>query len=308
MSTQKIALTRQLPEPVCQALSQFGEVTLWDPSSCQSPSIIVSTAFDDLSAEFIAQLPASVGLIANLGVGTDNINLPAASAANIHVSNTPVVTEDTADLTMALLLSTMRKLSISERLLRDDQWLAAGNHLGTRVHGKSLGIIGFGAIGQAVAMRAKGFGMSIIYHGPNRKPEAEVATGAVYCEDIDKLLSQVDVVSLNCPLTPETRHILNKDTLALTKPGCIVINTGRGALIDEQALIDALQSGHLGGAGLDVFEFEPQVTPAMLTLNNVTLLPHIGSATRECRMDIAQRALVNIKQFIETGEPVDTCY
>ena len=204
---------------------------------------------DDLLVKFW-----ELGLIANLGVGTDNIDLTGAAARGIQVSNTPVVTEDTADLTLALLLATCRRLSTCERLLRDGNWAAGAQTLGHRVHGKTLGIVGFGAIGQAVARRASGFGMNLLYHGPRRKGEADSALDATYCADMTQLLQASDIVSLNCPLTPETRHLINEATLAQMKPGAVLINTGRGPLVDEAALVAALASGvrarsHSGTAG-----------------------------------------------------------
>jgi glyoxylate reductase len=176
------------------------------------------------------------------------------------------------------------------------------------VHGKTLGIVGFGAIGQAVARRARGFGMTVIYHGPHRKPEAENETGGSYRPTLAALLGEADIVSLNCALTADTRHLLDADTLSMTKPGAVVINTGRGPLIHEAALVETLASGHLGGAGLDVFEFEPKVTAALMDFDNVTLLPHIGSATAECRADMAGRLLGNIQAFLATGKPLDACW
>jgi len=170
-----------------------------------------------------------------------------------------------------------------------------------------LGILGMGAIGQAVARRAAGFNMSVLYHGPNRKPDAEAALGVQYRARLAELLAESDIVSLNCPLTGDNRHLMNAASLAQMKAGAVLVNTGRGALVDEGALVEALASGHLGGAGLDVFEFEPEVTPRLLEFDNVTLLPHIGSATAECRADMASRAIANIRQFLAEGKPIDSC-
>jgi glyoxylate reductase len=177
--------------------------------------------------------------------------------------------------------------------------------MGQRVHGKTLGIVGFGAIGQAVARRAAGFGMRTLYHGPNQKEEVEAALGVRYRADLSELLAEADIVSLNCPLTTTTRHIIDAEALSQMKAGAILVNTGRGPLVDELALVEALSTGHLGGAGLDVFEFEPEVTPQLKEFDNVTLLPHIGSATGDCRSDMARRALENISAFLETGAPID---
>lgn len=312
MSKPFIILARELPGPFAKLLGQYGELRVAGDGSTPAPvfndaRIYVSTSVDSVDAATIASLPSSVGLIANVGVGIDKIDLAAARARDIYVSNTPGVAEDTADLTMALLLAACRRLSVSERLLREADWRGAQAHLGQRVHGKTLGIIGFGAIGQALARRAAGFDMSILYHGPNRKAGCEAASGAQYRDSLATLLAQSDILSLNCPLTASTRHLINADTLKQMKPSAVLINTGRGALVDEAALAAALSSGELGAAGLDVFEFEPHVTPALLELDNVTLLPHIGSATGECRIEMALRAAANIEAFLAEGKPLDIC-
>jgi glyoxylate reductase len=267
---------------------------------------LLQSAMHPLSAAALDAAPESLGLIANLGVGYDNIDLQAAARRGIAVSNTPVVTEDTADLAFGLLLAAARRLSICERLLRDNAWGAAQGQLGVRVHGKTLGIVGFGAIGQAVARRARGFGMTILYHGPRRKPSEEAQLHATFCPDLDTLLRQSDFVSLHCPLSDASRHLINAQTLALLKPSAILVNTGRGPLIDEAALVDALAAGSLAGAGLDVFEFEPEVNEGLKAFDNVTLLPHIGSATGECRRDMAMRGIANIEAFIRDGKPLDS--
>ena len=311
MSDTVLLTARTLPQPMIGALEQFGEVRSCDgdpgPDQLAGARVYVSTSVDPVPAELIERFGPDMGLIANLGVGTDNIDLAAAAARGIQVSNTPVVTEDTADLTLALMLATCRRLGTCERHLRAGDWAAGARTLGQRVHGKTLGIVGFGAIGQAVARRAAGFGMQILYHGPHRKPDAEGGLNAAFCADLIQLLQSSDIVSLNCPLTAETRHLINRDTLGQMKQGAVLINTGRGPLIDEAALVAALAGGHLGGAGLDVFEFEPEVTPQLKTFDNVTLLPHIGSATGECRADMAQRAMANIQAFLTTGTPLDRC-
>lgn len=304
---QKLVTARHVPPPVQEALAEFGTVFPAGevPAQIADARVFVCTSIDAVPAQLIAQFGDRLGLIANIGVGTDNIDLEAAAGRGIQVSNTPVVTEDTADLTFALLLAASRRLGACERHLRAGDWSGGARLMGQRVHGKTLGIVGFGAIGQAVARRAAGFGMHTIYHGPSRKPDAESALGAEYRASLGELLREADLVSLNCPLTPATRHIIDAGQLAIMKPGAVLVNTGRGPLIRESALVDALASGHLGAAGLDVFEFEPEVTPQLLDFDNVTLLPHIGSATGECRTDMAMRALGNIRAFLETGTPVD---
>jgi glyoxylate reductase len=309
MSKPLLVAAPTVPAALLPALAGFGEVQ-GGAESTASPdlsraSVYVCTSIDAVSAELMAGFGPQMGLIANLGVGFDNIDVQAAAARGIQVSNTPVVTEDTADLTLALMLATCRRLNVSEQRLRAGDWTGGMRTLGMRVHGKTLGVVGFGAIGQAVARRAAGFGMRILYHGPNRKPEAEAALAATYCADLKALLGASDIVSLNCPLTPQTRHVMNAETLAWMRPGAVLINTGRGALVHESALVEALASGHLGAAGLDVFEFEPDVTPGLLTADNVTLLPHIGSATGECRAEIGQRAVANIQAFLTHGQALD---
>ncbi len=308
MTKPKILVSQYIPDPLIAVLESLAEVSRYsdDAATLEGATVYLSTAVEPVTAAMIEGLPDSLGLIANLGVGTDNIDLAAAAKRGILVSNTPVVTEDTADLTLALMLAACRRLTVSERLLRAGDWAGSKAHLGNRVHGKTLGIVGFGAIGQAVARRAQGFGMEILYHGPSAKPEAEQALGARYCASLTELLQQADIVSLNCPLSDATHHLINTETLSQMKPGAVLINTGRGPLIKEVDLVAALQSGHLGAVGLDVFEFEPQVTPELLTFDNVTLLPHIGSATGECRQDMAMRGFANIKQFLETGQPIDS--
>jgi len=312
MSNPVLIAARQLPAPLMAALARHGDVRVYDTedpeTSLAGARVWVSTPMDPGPASLIARFPPSLGLVAKIGVGTDNIDLAAAAARDIQVSNTPVVTGDTADLAMALLLATCRRLSTSERLLRAGDWAGAASQLGQRVHGKTLGIVGFGAIGQAVARRAAGFDLKVIYHGPHRKPDAERACGVEYRDSLAALLAEADIVSLHCPLTDGTRHTLNRETLAQMKPGAIVINTGRGPLVHEAALVDALASGHLGGAGLDVFEFEPEVTAALKDFDHVTLLPHIGSATVECRGDMAARLIGNIQAYLATGRVQDPCW
>ncbi len=309
MSKPVILVTRPLPQAMLDALGQFGEVQIIDLNAASLPAgdIIVSTPLDPIRGEALAHLPESVGLIANIGIGLDHVDLPAARERGIAVSNTPVVTEDTADLTMALLMATCRKLSASERYLRNDDWASGMGQLGIRVHGKTLGIIGMGAIGEAVARRAKGFGMEILYSNRGRKAEVEEALGARFCDSRDELLAEADIISLNCDLNPNTHHIIDADAFNKMKPGAVLINAGRGPLVDEAALIDALQAGKLGAAGLDVYEFEPNVSPELMNFDNVTLLAHIGSATQECRADMAKRVCMNIANFIQQGAPLDCC-
>ena len=267
----------------------------------------LATAVDPVDAAMIATLPASVGLIANLGVGYDNIDRAAAAGRGLKVSNTPVVTEDTADLAFALILAACRRVGEGERYLRAGKWSGDGvpPPVGTRVHGATLGIVGFGAIGQAVARRAKGFGMTLLYHSRSENAAAAGDLGAAYCADLHALLAASDIVSIHAPLTEKTRGMIDAGALAACKRGSVLVNTARGALVDEAALIAALDSGHIAAAGLDVFAEEPQVPAALLAMEQVVLTPHIGSATAQCRADMVQRGLANIARFLDTGDVID---
>ncbi len=308
MSNSILVLSRPMPDTFIQLMGSLGEIVAREGDDYpEGASVYITTPLDTTDSTVINALPDTVKLIASMGVGTDHIDLDAAKARGIVASNTPVVTEDTADLTWALLLATMRGLTRSEKLLRSGDWdgMLPMEMSGTRVHGKTLGIIGFGAIGQAVARRAKGFAMTLLYCGPNRKPEAEEELGAHFCDSMEELVSQADIISLHCAMSANTRHLINADLLAKFKPGSTLINTGRGPLVDEAALVKALQEGQLGSAGLDVYEFEPKVTEELLELDNVTLLPHLGSATNECRFDVVIRLHENIQQFLESGQAKD---
>lgn len=310
-SKPTILLSRPFPPMFTDALSSVGDVHIGndqlDEAIWAKAAIYVAAGIDPVPTDLIRRFPEGLGLIANIATGTDNIDLKTAAERGIQVSNTPVVAEDTADLAMALLLSACRRLTVCERALRAGDWANGAGQLGSRVHGKTLGIVGMGAIGQAMARRANGFGMNLLYHGPNPKSDAEAELGVQYRSDLNTLLAEADIVSLHCPLTDTNRHMINKQNLALMKPGSVLINTGRGPLVDELALIDALADGHLGAAGLDVFEFEPEVSAGLLDFDNVCLLPHIGSATVECRTDMALRAFANVKQFIDEGQVIDPC-
>ena len=303
MKKPVLVMTMALPFPELSANGQRVETRLFegDFSVFDQAQVICSTAMNPIDAQFITQLPDTIKLIANIGVGYDNIDLAAANARGIAVTNTPVVTEDTADLTFMLILAASRRLSANEVFLRAGDWTPDRlvGTLGKTVHGARLGIIGFGDIGQAVARRARAFNMEILYHGPRRKPEAEAATAAIWFEKLEDLLAQADVVSINCPLNDNTHHIMNAHTIAAMKPDAVLVNTGRGALVDEEALVRVMRAGHLSAAGLDVFEREPEVHPGLLELENVTLTPHIGSATIQCRRAMAGCAIQNILACFE---------
>lgn len=307
MKKLHVAMSRALPLPTVPL--EQGELHFITPDEAIPDDAIayLSTAVDPVDAKLINSLPESVGLIANLGVGYDNIDLAAAAARGIAVSNTPVVTEDTADLAFTLILAACRRLGEGERYLRAGHWGKTGAppQVGTRVNGATLGIVGFGAIGQAVARRARGFGMTVLYHNRREHASAAADLDAHYRADLRSLLAESDIVSIHAPLTEETRGLIGADELAACKQGAVIVNTARGPLVDEAALVAALESGHIAAAGLDVFTKEPQVPAALLGLDQVVLTPHIGSATAQCRGDIVQRGLSNIASFLKTGAVID---
>ena len=248
-------------------------------------------------------------MIATFGAGTENIDVAAAQARGMPVSNTPgAVAEDTADIAFALLLATCRRLVHGDRELRAGRWQGGfvdDPLAGQRAWGKTLGIVGLGGIGSAVARRAQAFRMPLIYHNRNRAMEAEAACGARFCPGLDELLGESDIVSLHCPLTPETHHLIDARALARMKPGSVLINTARGPVVDEAALVEALQKGPIAAAGLDVYEQEPEVPPALVALENVVLSPHLGTACSEARYDMGFRVRQNIEAFLAKGRPLD---
>ncbi|MCH8861373.1 MAG: D-glycerate dehydrogenase [Proteobacteria bacterium] len=315
---KKLVLTAHWPGPVMAALDADYDLTapegdnrltgeaLFD--ALQGAWALAPVYYDKIDAEFIARLPASLKIIASFGVGVDHIDLGAARTKNLRVSNTPdVLTADTADLTIGLMIAAARGFHERETALRNGDWAgsAVGESLHHRVSGKTLGIIGMGRIGRAVARRARAFDMDVLYSSRSRKPELEASLGIIWCEGIDALLAEADFVSLHPALTEETRHLMNARRLGLMKQGAYLINTGRGALVDEAALVEALKAGHLGGAGLDVYEREPQLAPGLADMANVTLLPHIGSATTETRAAMGLRVKENLDAYRDTGEPGD---
>ncbi len=275
----------------------------------KTADVLVPTVTDRIDAAVMAQAGPNLKLIANFGTGVDHIDLASARQRGITITNTPgVLTEDTADMAMALILAVPRRLSEGERLIRSGDWKGWGPTfmLGHRIWGKRLGIIGMGRIGQAVARRAKAFGMSIHYH--NRKkvhPDIETELEATYWESLDQMLARMDVVTVHCPHTPATFHLLSARRLELLPKHAYVVNTARGEIVDENALTRMLIRGDLAGAGLDVFEHEPAVNPKLLALDNVMLLPHLGSATLESRVDMGEKVLINIKTFADGHQPPD---
>lgn len=271
--------------------------------------VLVPTVTDAIDAALIDAAPPRLKLIANFGNGVDHIDLAAARARGIIVTNTPgVLTEDSADMTMALILSVPRRLAEGEKLVRSGQWTgwSPTGMLGHRIGGKRLGIIGMGRIGQAIARRARGFGLSIHYHNRNRLPSViEEELGASFHADLDEMLGAVDIVSVNCPHTAATHHLIDRRRLGLLAPHVYLINLARGEIVDEAALIEALESGRIAGAGLDVFEHEPAVDPRLLALSNVVLLPHMGSATFEGRAAMGAKVIANIRAWWDGHRPPD---
>jgi glyoxylate reductase len=271
--------------------------------------VLVPTVTDSIDASIIAAAPPRLKLIASYGAGVNHIDLAAAKAKGIMVTNTPgVFTDDTADLTMALILNVPRRLGEGHRAMRNGEWSgwSPTGMLGHRIGGKTLGIIGLGRIGEAVAMRAKAFGMNIIYNKRSRLPASvEDELGVTFEPDIDRLVARSDIITLHCPLTADTDKIINADRIAHMKPNAYVINSSRGELIDEDALIAALQSGRIAGAGLDVYTHEPAVDSRFLSIPNAVLLPHLGSATYEGREASGERVITNIRVWADGHRPPD---
>ena len=271
--------------------------------------VLVPTVTDSIDADLIAAAPPRLKLIASYGAGVNHIDLAAAKEKGIMVTNTPgVFTDDTADLTMALILNVPRRLGEGHRMMRGGEWQgwSPTGMLGHRIGGKTLGIIGLGRIGEAVAMRAKAFGLNILYNKRSRLPaNVEEELGVTFEPDLDRLVARSDIITLHCPLTAETDKIINAQRIALMKPDAYIINSSRGELIDEDALISALQDGRIGGAGLDVYTHEPAVDPRFFAMPNVVLLPHLGSATFEGREASGERVIANIRMWADGHRPPD---
>ena len=314
-----VVITRKLPDTIETRLMELFDVRLNVDDEAMSEvelteavktaDVLVPTITDTIDAKLIAAAGKKLKLIANYGTGVDHIDLVATREKGITVTNTPdVLTEDTADMTMALILAVPRRLVEGERIVRSGDWTGWSPTwmLGHRIFGKRLGIIGMGRIGQAVARRARGFGLSIHYHNRNRvHEEIENELEATYWESLDQMLAHMDFVSVNCPHTPATYHLLSARRLKLLQPHAVIVNTARGEVIDENALTQVLQSGGIAGAGLDVFEHSPAVNPKLLALDNVVLLPHMGSATFEGRGDMGEKVVINIQTFVDDHTPPD---
>jgi glyoxylate reductase len=315
----KTVVTRRLPVAVEARLAELFDVDLRGDDQPMDAAaladavavaeVLVPTVTDDIDASVVAAAGPNLKLIANFGAGVDHIDLAAARARGIVVTNTPgVLTDDTAEMVLALILSVPRRLAEGEKLVRSGGWTGwtPTGLLGHRVRGKSLGIIGMGRIGQAVATRAAAFGLSIHYHNRRRLPlSVEAVLKAQWHADLHTMLRSVDIVSINCPHTPATHHLIDAAALAAMQEHAYLINTARGEIVDEAALVRALAAGQLAGAGLDVFENEPLVTPALLDLPNVVLLPHMGSATFEGRQAMGDRVIANIRSWADGHRPPD---
>ena len=320
----KVFITRKLPDQVETRMRELFEAELniddrplSQPelvSAVQRADVLVPTVTDRIDAALIEQAGPQLKLIASFSNGVDNIDVDAAAAKGITVTNTPnVLTEDTADMTMALILAVPRRLTEGATVLTDRRHEWAGWSptwmLGRRISGKRIGIVGMGRIGTAVAKRAKAFGLSIHYHNRKRvSAETEEALEATYWDSLDQMLARVDIVSVNCPSTPATYHLLSARRLQLMQPTSYIVNTARGGIVDETALIKCLREGRIAGDGLDVFENEPAINPKFLKLateGRVVLLPHMGSATLESRIDMGEKVIINIRTFFDGHRPPD---
>ena len=278
-------------------------------AAMRDADVLVPTVTDRIGAAMLEEAGERLGLIANFGAGIEHIDLHTARARKVIVTNTPgVFTDDTADITMMLILSVPRRVGEGSRLVRDGKWTgwAPSTLLGHRIAGRRLAILGMGRIGQAVAHRARAFGLEIVYHNRHRLPASlENMLGARFEPDLDTLVAEADILTLHCPAGAETHHILNAARIAAMKPGSFVINTARGDLIDQAALIEALHQGRIGGAGLDVYAQEPQVDPRLIALPNVITLPHLGSATIEGREHAGEKVIANIRFWVDGHRPPD---
>ena len=314
-----VLVTRRLPPRIeSLLLEDYGAVLNTDDhplrpdellAALREHDVVLCTLTDRLTRDLLCKPDTRTRLLANFGAGVNHIDLQAARDVGITVTNTPgVLTEDTADLTMLLLLAVARRATEGGRELHGGHWTGwrPTHLLGRRVAGATLGVVGFGRIGQAVARRASlGFGMRILYHSRSIPGQLPANVEAERCESLEALLGACDAVSLHVPATPDTGHLMNRRTLRLMRPGAILVNTARGDIVDEAALVEVLREGHLGGAGLDVYEREPEVSPELLALPNVFALPHLGSATVDSREAMGERARCNIAAFLAGQDPPD---
>jgi glyoxylate reductase len=314
-----VVVTRRLPAPVETRMKELFDVDLRDPDAAMTrdelaaamrrADVLVPTITDTIDAGLLAQAGEKLKLIANYGAGVDHIDVATARQRGIIVSNTPgVMTDDTADMVLALILAVTRRIPEGLAVMQAGQWAGWSPmaHLGGRLSGRRLGILGMGRIGQAVARRARAFGLQVHYHNRKRlRPEIEAELEATYWESLDQMLARMDILSINCPHTPSTFHLLNARRLKLMKPSAVVVNTSRGEVVDENALTRALRADELAGAGLDVYERGTDLNPRLRDLPNVVCLPHMGSATVEGRIEMGEKVIINIKTFADGHRPPD---
>ncbi|MBL3608910.1 2-hydroxyacid dehydrogenase [Rhodovulum sulfidophilum] len=314
-----VVVTRRLPAPVETRMKELFDVELNEADvkmsrealvdAMRRADVLVPCVTDLIDQAMLAQAGDRLKLIANFGAGVDHLDVQTARQRGILVSNTPgVVTEDTADMTMALMLAVTRRIPEGLHVMQAGEWRgwAPTAFMGGRIGGRRLGILGMGRIGQAVARRARAFGMQIHYHNRKRlRPEIEDEFEATYWESLDQMVSRMDVISVNCPHTPSTFHLMNARRLKLMKPDAVIVNTSRGEVIDENALTRMLRAGEIAGAGLDVFEHGHEINPRLRELSNVVLLPHMGSATIEGRGEMGEKVIINIKTFADGHRPPD---
>jgi len=324
MTKQKplVVVTRRLPDTIETRMRELFNASLNIDDrpltkdelmeAVKTAQVLVPTVTDEIDADVIAAAGEQLRLIANFGNGVDHIDVAAAQAKGIAVTNTSgVLTDDTADMTMALILAVSRRIAEGARVIPEGNFhgWAPTWMLGHRITGKRLGIVGMGRIGQALARRAKAFGLQVHYH--NRRPVAaavEQELEATYWDSLDQMLARMDIVSVNCPHTPATYHLLSARRLKLLKRDAILVNTARGEIIDESSLVKMLEAGELAGAGLDVFEHEPAISPRMLKLakqNRILVMPHMGSATIEGRIEMGEKVIINIRTFMDGHRPPD---
>ena len=314
-----VVVTRRLPEPVEARLSELFDVQLRDDdapmsrgdlaNAMKSADVLVPTITDTIDASLIGQAGDGLKLIANYGAGFDNIDVSTARQRGILVSNTPgVLTDDTADMTIGLILAVTRRMPEGLATMQSGEWSGwtPTAFLGGRIAGRRLGILGMGRIGQAVARRANAFGMQVHYHNRKRlREETEADLDVTWWDSLDQMVARMDIISVHCPSTPSTFHLMNARRLKLMKPGAVIVNTSRGEVVDENALTRMLRAGEIAGAGLDVYERGVEVNPRLRELKNVVLLPHMGSATQEGRMETGEKVLINIKTFDDGHRPPD---
>ena len=315
----KVWVTRELPDAVMDRMEQLFHTTIHRgpaaltrdelAAAMAECDVLVPTVTDEIDAGLIASAGPALKLIANFGAGVNHIDLKAARARGIIVTNTPgVLTEDTADMTMALILSVPRRLAEGEKLVRSGEWKGwtPGGMLGHRIGGKALGILGMGRIGQAVARRARAFGLTIHYHNRLRLPKVvEAELQVQWHPNLDEMLSTIDILTIHTPRNPDSEGLIDAGRIALLRPHVYVINTSRGGIVDEGALIVALEGGRLAGAGLDVWQHEPQIDPRLLALPNVVMTPHMGSATFEGRLATGEKVIANIRMWADGHRPPD---